>query len=146
MFKSNNKKSFARLLACRLRKTAMLFYSDPRVGEASLPCFQVRKASESHRGVYRFAIVREIKIFILSALPKGARKIENLTINRNRKAEQLNIFLKKKKNSKNLLVRFLIGAHKGLTTSTLPQEILYLQNNPLIRIIRFLGGISSIMI
>jgi len=70
--------------------------------------------------------------------------LEKITISRDRKAAQLKKFLEK--NRKSLLVRFLIGAHKGLTTSTLPQEILNLQNNPLIRIIRFLGGISLITI
>lgn len=56
----------------------------------------------------------------------------------------LNQFIKK--NRKNLLGRFLIGAHKGWELKTLPQEILDFQLNPVIRIIRFLGGLSLLAI
>jgi hypothetical protein len=50
------------------------------------------------------------------------------------------------KNRKNILGRFLIGAHKGLTIKTLPQNMLDFQLNPAIRVLRVLGGISLLLI
>ena len=49
-------------------------------------------------------------------------------------------------NKRNIYSRFLIGFKKGIKTSTLPQEIIAFQNNFLIRILRFLGGISLLML
>lgn len=45
-----------------------------------------------------------------------------------------------------LLKRIFSGFKKGLITPNLPSEILKLQNNPIIRILRVLGGISIILI
>ena len=39
-----------------------------------------------------------------------------------------------------------IGIRKGLNTPTLPYFLITLQNKPIIRILRFLGGISMILI
>jgi hypothetical protein len=43
---------------------------------------------------------------------------------------------------KSLTQRLLIGLKKGYNTPTLPVKILEIQKYPLIRILRFLGGIS----
>jgi hypothetical protein len=43
---------------------------------------------------------------------------------------------------KNILKRIFIGAKLGFLTPTLPDEILKIQSKPIIRIIRFLGGVS----
>ena len=48
--------------------------------------------------------------------------------------------------NKKFLKRIYIGAKKGILTPTLPDEIIKFQSNPLIRIIRFLGGVSFIFI
>ena len=47
---------------------------------------------------------------------------------------------------KNIISRFIIGVKKGIFTSTLPNHIIQLNNNPIIRIIRVLGGISMLSI
>lgn len=47
---------------------------------------------------------------------------------------------------KSLISRFIIGAKKGLFTPTLPNHIIQLNNNPIIRIFRVLGGISIILV
>lgn len=52
----------------------------------------------------------------------------------------------KKKNSQNILSRFFYGVKKGLFTPTLPNHIIQLNHNPLIRIFRVLGGISILLI
>lgn len=49
-------------------------------------------------------------------------------------------------NKKTIFQRFFIGAKKGWSTPTLPNSILVLQQNPLIRILRVLGGISSLCV
>jgi len=49
-------------------------------------------------------------------------------------------------NKKTFIERTWIGIKKGLTTPTLPKEILDFQMNPLIRILRVVGGISIISI
>ena len=46
----------------------------------------------------------------------------------------------------NILRRILIGAKKGWNTPTLPNNILEFQMHPLIRILRVLGGISTVLI
>lgn len=48
--------------------------------------------------------------------------------------------------NKKILKRILIGAKKGLLTPTLPNEIIKIQSNPIIRIIRFLGGVSFLLL
>lgn len=45
-----------------------------------------------------------------------------------------------------LIKRFLIGAKKGLITTTFPAHIILFQKNVFIRILRVLGGISIILI
>lgn len=47
---------------------------------------------------------------------------------------------------KNIFKRIIIVGKKGLQTPTLPANILLITNYPLIRIIRFLGGVSFLMI
>ena len=47
-------------------------------------------------------------------------------------------------NKKTIFQRIIIGAKKGYLTPTLPYSILGLQKNPLIRIMRVLGGVSTI--
>ena len=47
---------------------------------------------------------------------------------------------------KNFLKRIYIGAKLGYLTPNLPDEILKIQSNPLIRILRFLGGVSFLFI
>ena len=42
--------------------------------------------------------------------------------------------------------RFFIGLKKGILTPTLPNHIILLNNNPIIRIFRVLGGISILLI
>ena len=44
--------------------------------------------------------------------------------------------------TKNIFTRAWIGIKKGYTIPTLPSSILLLQQNPLIRILRVLGGVS----
>lgn len=51
-----------------------------------------------------------------------------------------------KNNKKNILSRFFIGAKKGIFTPTLPNHIILLNNNPIIRIFRVLAGISILLI
>jgi len=46
----------------------------------------------------------------------------------------------------NLITRILKGAKKGLFTPTLPDHIIVLNHNPLIRIFRVVGGISTVLI
>lgn len=48
--------------------------------------------------------------------------------------------------NKNIFARFFIGVKKGLFTPTLPNHIILLNNNPIIRILRVLGGISILLI
>lgn len=48
--------------------------------------------------------------------------------------------------NKNIFARFFIGVKKGLFTPTLPNHIIQLNNNPIIRIFRVLGGISILLI
>ena len=47
---------------------------------------------------------------------------------------------------KNIFKRLLIGAKKGILTPNLPSHILKIHNSVLIRIFRFLGGLSTILI
>lgn len=47
---------------------------------------------------------------------------------------------------KNLFSRLFIGIKKGVMTPTLPNNILKLQSNPLIRILRVLGGLSILIL
>jgi hypothetical protein len=47
---------------------------------------------------------------------------------------------------KTTLNRVLIGVKKGYSISTLPVHIIEFTNKPLIRIIRFLGGVSFLTI
>ena len=49
-------------------------------------------------------------------------------------------------NKKTIFKRLFLGAKKGFTTPTLPDSILALQKNPLIRIMRVLGGVSMLCI
>ena len=48
--------------------------------------------------------------------------------------------------NRTILQRLIIGFNKGFFTPSLPQNILSLHNNPLIRIFRFIGGISTLCI
>ena len=50
------------------------------------------------------------------------------------------------KTIKNLFKRFLIGSKKGLFTSTLPANIINIQQHVFCRILRVLGGISLLII
>lgn len=50
------------------------------------------------------------------------------------------------KKNKNIFSRFYIGVKKGLFTPTLPNHIIQLNHNPIIRIFRVLGGISILLI
>ena len=52
----------------------------------------------------------------------------------------------KKNYPKYIVSRFYIGVKKGLFTPTLPNHILQLNNNPMIRIFRVLGGLSILLI
>jgi hypothetical protein len=54
--------------------------------------------------------------------------------------------MKKKNYIKNLLSRFFIGAKKGIGTPTLPNHIIMINNNPIARIFRVMGGISILLI
>ena len=47
---------------------------------------------------------------------------------------------------KNIFKRLLIGAKKGILTPNLPSHILKIHNSVLIRIFRFLGGLSFIIL
>lgn len=47
--------------------------------------------------------------------------------------------------NKNIFARFFIGVKKGIFTP-LPNHIIQLNNNPIIRIFRVLGGISILLI
>jgi|SRR6267378_1303430 hypothetical protein len=49
-------------------------------------------------------------------------------------------------NKKSFVERTWIGVKLGLTTPTLPKEILDFQRKPLIRILRVVGGISCLSI
>jgi len=49
-------------------------------------------------------------------------------------------------NKKNYLKRIWTGVKLGWNTPSLPENVINLQKNPLIRILRVLGGISSILI
>jgi hypothetical protein len=49
-------------------------------------------------------------------------------------------------NNKTIFQRLVIGFKKGVSTPNLPDNILKLQLNPLIRILRFLGGVSFLFI
>ena len=49
-------------------------------------------------------------------------------------------------NNKNIFHRFTIGVKKGFTTPTLPQNISKFQTYPIVRILRFIGGVSFIFI
>ena len=53
---------------------------------------------------------------------------------------------KPKKNKKSILTRIWSGIKLGWNTPTLPEHILKLQLHPLIRILRVLGGISTVLI
>ena len=48
--------------------------------------------------------------------------------------------------NKSILQRILVGFKKGWSTSTLPEEKIKLHMHPLIRIFRFCGGVSVILI
>lgn len=48
--------------------------------------------------------------------------------------------------NKKIFSRFFIGLKKGIFTPTLPNHIILLNNNPIIRIFRVLGGISILLI
>lgn len=48
--------------------------------------------------------------------------------------------------NKKIFSRFFIGLKKGILTATLPNHIIQLNNNPIIRIFRVLGGISILLI
>ena len=48
--------------------------------------------------------------------------------------------------NKKIFSRFFIGLKKGILTPTLPNHIILLNNNPIIRIFRVLGGISILLI
>ena len=49
-------------------------------------------------------------------------------------------------NNKNLFKRFKIGVKKGWNTPTLPENLLKLQLHPIIRVFRFVGGLSVLLI
>ena len=49
-------------------------------------------------------------------------------------------------NNKNIIVRLFTGFKKGFLTPTLPENILKIQSYPLIRILRFLGGVSMLFV
>jgi len=49
-------------------------------------------------------------------------------------------------NKNNFMLRLLKGFKKGFITPTLPDNIINIQSYPLIRILRFLGGLSFIFI
>ena len=80
--------------------------------------------------------------------------IINLLLFRVLKTEiALSIFLKSNKfnlskmtNKKTIFTGIMIGIKKGIFTPTLPQNILNFQRHPLIRILRFLGGMSLLFI
>ena len=48
--------------------------------------------------------------------------------------------------NKSLIQRIRIGLKKGYSTPTLPENLISFQLHPLIRIFRFLGGISFLSI
>lgn len=48
--------------------------------------------------------------------------------------------------NRNLLYRFLLGIKKGLFTPTIPNHISLLNQKPIIRLFRILGGISTLLI
>lgn len=50
------------------------------------------------------------------------------------------------KMNKNVFYRVYTGVKKGFITATLPNDVLKLQANPIIRVFRFLGGLSVILI
>lgn len=54
--------------------------------------------------------------------------------------------MKKNNKNKNIFYRFYIGVKKGIFTPTLPNHIIKLNHNPIIRILRVLGGISILLI
>ena len=49
-------------------------------------------------------------------------------------------------NNRTIFSRIIIGFKKGWNTPSLPPHLIELNNNPLIRIMRFLGGVSIFMI
>ena len=49
-------------------------------------------------------------------------------------------------NIKNIIVSLFKGVKKGILTPTLPENIIKIQSYPLVRILRFLGGISMLFI
>ena len=48
--------------------------------------------------------------------------------------------------STNLFKRLYVGIKKGLLTPTLPENIIKFKSNPLIRILRVLGGLSILVL
>ena len=48
--------------------------------------------------------------------------------------------------NKNIVTRLAIGLKKGYNTPTLPENILKIQQHPLIRILRVLGGLSFLFL
>lgn len=46
----------------------------------------------------------------------------------------------------NIFIRLFSGFKKGYTTPNLPENIIAFQNYPIIRILRFLGGVSLLFI
>ena len=48
--------------------------------------------------------------------------------------------------NRTIFSRIMVGVKKGWNTPSLPQHLIELNNKPLIRIMRVLGGISFIMI
>ena len=49
-------------------------------------------------------------------------------------------------NKLSIFQRLKIGFKKGFLTPTIPENIIVLNKNPLIRILRFLGGLSTILV
>ena len=49
-------------------------------------------------------------------------------------------------NIKNIIVSLFTGFKKGFLIPTLPENILKIQSYPLIRILRFLGGVSMLFV
>ena len=51
-----------------------------------------------------------------------------------------------KLNKKSIFSRLMIGFKKGLSVPNLPSHIIQLNNKPIIRILRVLGGLSTLLI
>ena len=51
-----------------------------------------------------------------------------------------------KSNLKNIMISLFEGLKKGYMTPTLPENILKFQSYPIIRVLRFLGGVSFILL